>query len=348
MTEFNDVAVYQPTTQAYFKKLKSYGSRGVLVKLTQGSAGGTAYVNSGAKAQLASARAVGLPVGAYHYLTCNSARYGANDPVNEAKWFVKYLQSHGIKKTEPVVVDVEDGSLMKNPTKDVKAFIKYVESQGYKNTWIYTMGSWYGSRLSTSLTSRWWIAWYGISKLNIGAAKAWQYTDNWKRLGVDGSVDYDGMMFKYGHGKTNSKSKKVSYYSWNPKLIQSLTKIGIYKDVEFKHRVRYYPAGTQFIIKDVVKIKAETPRLLTESGFYITANRENIKNWYYVTDPKRIKIIKPTYLYKDKDRTKRVRKYGKGTVFTIIDCISWGGIWILKTESGFYLTANKSYVRINS
>ncbi|VDG18261.1 hypothetical protein [Lactobacillus curieae] [Lactiplantibacillus mudanjiangensis] len=347
MPEFNDVAVYQPTSTAYFKKLKSYGSSGVLVKLTQGSAGGTAYVNVSAKAQLTSARAVGLPVGAYHYLTCNSSRYGAGDPVSEAQWFVKHLKSHGIKETEPVVVDVEDGSLMTNPTKDVKAFVEYVESQGYKNTWVYTMGSWYGSRLSASLSKRWWIAWYGISKLPI-SAKAWQYTDNWKRIGVDGSIDYNGVMFKYDDGKVTAKTKKASYYSWNPKLVQALTPIGIYKDVEFKHRVRYFKAGTQFKIKSVAKSKAGTPRLVTESGFYITANRENVRNWYYVTNPKSVTIIKATYLYKDKDRTQHIRKYGKGTVFTIIDVINWGGIWELKTESEFYMTANKDYVKINN
>lgn len=344
MTEFNDVAVFQPKSKSYFQKLKSLGSRGILVKLTQGSAGGTAYVNVNAKEQLANAKAAGLPVGAYHYLTCNSARYGAADPVNEAKWFVKYLKAYGVKKTEPVVVDVEDGSLMTNATKDVKAFLKYVESQGYMNTWVYTMGSWFGSRISASVTDRWWIASYGINKLNILAAKAWQYTDNWHSLHVDGSHDY-GHMFKAPKA-TTSKPVKASYYDWNPKLVQTLTKVGLYKDAEFKHRVRYYPAGTQFAIKDVVKTKAGTPRLLTESGFYITANRENVKNWYYVTNPKRIKVIKATYLYKDKDRTKRVRKYGKGTEFTITDVISWGGIWILKTQSGFYITANKTYVKI--
>lgn len=348
MTEFNDVAVFQPKTKAYFQKLKSLGSKGVLVKLTQGSADGTAYVNVSAKEQLASARAVGLPVGAYHYLTCNSSRYGAGDPVAEAQWFVKHLKSHGIKEMEPVIVDVEDGSLMSNATKDVKSFVEYVESQGYKNTWVYTMSSWYGSRLSVSLAKRWWIASYGISKLNISTAKAWQYTDNWKRIGVDGSIDYNGVMFKYDDGKVTAKTKKATYYNWNPKLVQSLTPIGIYKDVEFKHRVRYFKAGTQFKIKSVVKSKAGTPRLVTESGFYITANRANVRNWYYVTDPKSVTIIKATYLYKDKDREKQVRKYGKGTVFTITDTVRWGDIWLLKTESGFYLTANKSYVKINN
>ncbi|VDG18804.1 hypothetical protein [Lactobacillus curieae] [Lactiplantibacillus mudanjiangensis] len=347
MTEFNDVAVFQPKTKAYFQKLKSLGSKGILVKLTQGSADGTAYVNVSAKEQLANAKAAGLPVGAYHYLTCNSARYGSDDPIAEAKWFMMYLKAYGINKTDPVIVDVEDGSLMSNATKDVKSFVKYVESQGYSNTWVYTMGSWFGSRISSSVTDRWWIASYGIAKLNISAAKAWQYTDNWHGLSVDGSHDY-GSMFNYKEAAANTTSKpaKTSYYTWNPKLIQTLTKVGLYKDAEFKHRVRYYPAGTQFKIKEVVKTKAGTPRLLTDSGFYITANRDNVKNWYYVTNPKQIKVVKSTYLYKDKDRTKRIRKYGKGTVFTITDVISWGGVWILKTESGYYMTGNKDYVNI--
>ena len=346
MTEFNDVAVFQPKTKTYFQKLKSLGSKGILVKLTQGSASGTAYVNASAKEQLANAKAAGLPVGAYHYLTCNSSRYGSDDPIAEAKWFVKYLEAYGIKKTEPVIVDVEDGSLMSNTTKDVKSFVKYVESQGYSNTWVYTMGSWYGSRISTSVTDRWWIASYGIAKLGISAAKAWQYTDNWHGLSVDGSHDYYGMFAGKSATTANTSKAKASYYTWNPKLIQALTSVGIYKDAEFKHRVRYFKAGTQFKIKDVVKTKAGTPRLLTDSGFYITANRDNVKNWYYVDNPKAVKVIKATYLYKDKDRTSRIRKYGKGTVFTITDVISWGGIWLLKTESGYYLTANKDYVKI--
>ncbi|MFC6180367.1 DUF5776 domain-containing protein [Lactiplantibacillus daowaiensis] len=344
MADFNDVSNFQPKTKAYFQKLKSYGSKGVLVKLTQGSAGGSAYVNPSAKEQLINAKAAGLAVGAYHYLQCNSAKYGAADPVNEAKWFVKHLVAYGVSVTAPVVVDVEDSSLMSNATKDVKAFVAYVESQGYKNVWVYTMGSWFGSRLSASLTKNWWIASYGIAKLNIAAAKAWQYTDNWKGLGVDGSHGYEKMFTSSTVSAT--KPENATYYNWNPKLVQTLTKIGIYKDVEFKHRVRYFKAGTQFKIKNVVKTKAGTPRLLTDSGFYITANRVNVKNWYYVDNPKAVKIIKATYLYKDKDRTSRIRKYGKGTVFTITNVISWGCVWILKTESGYYLTANKDYVKI--
>ena len=62
-----DVASYQPDTLAFFQAMKNAGVKAVIVKITQGSNPGDAYVNPKARNQIKYARQVGLLVHAYHY-----------------------------------------------------------------------------------------------------------------------------------------------------------------------------------------------------------------------------------------------------------------------------------------
>ena len=69
-----------------------------------------------------------------------------------------------------------------------------------------------------------------------------------------------------------------SYYNTNPKKIESIKGINIYKSADFgKGKVRGYKKGTTFNIKSIKKTAAGTPRLQTESGHYITANKSLVK-----------------------------------------------------------------------
>lgn len=66
--KFIDVASYQPDTLVYFKAAKKLGVKGVVVKITEGSATGTDYVNPKAANQIKHAKEVGMVVSGYHFL----------------------------------------------------------------------------------------------------------------------------------------------------------------------------------------------------------------------------------------------------------------------------------------
>ena len=69
-----DISSYQPDSIDFFQAAKNAGVKAVIVKLTQGSADGDAYVNPKAQAQLNNARAVGLLVHGYHYAGLTAPR----------------------------------------------------------------------------------------------------------------------------------------------------------------------------------------------------------------------------------------------------------------------------------
>lgn len=87
-----DISSYQPNEPAFFQALKNQGVRAVIVKITQGSADGDAYINPKAKAQITNARVAGLLVHGYHYARFNG-RQGA---INEAKWFYQNATALGL------------------------------------------------------------------------------------------------------------------------------------------------------------------------------------------------------------------------------------------------------------
>ena len=79
---FIDVSSYKPDTVAFFQAAKNQGALGVVVKLTEGSEDGSAYVNPRAATQIRNALAVGLRVSCYHF-----ARYtSVADAQNEARF----------------------------------------------------------------------------------------------------------------------------------------------------------------------------------------------------------------------------------------------------------------------
>lgn len=51
-TKFIDVASYQPDSLAYFQAAQVLGVKGVVVKITEGSAAGSNYVNPKAAQQI--------------------------------------------------------------------------------------------------------------------------------------------------------------------------------------------------------------------------------------------------------------------------------------------------------
>ena len=187
-----DIASYQPDTLAFMQALKAKGVQSVVIKLTEGSNPGSAYVNPKAQAQISTARQAGLKVHAYHY----AKFYGTQDAEAEASWFVQNAQKLGITKDSVMVLDIEDKSNQKYPSDDCRAFFAKVKQAGYDKVALYSMRSWFTSgRLATDLAPL-WVAEYG-STLNMDKThvRAWQYTSDFKVAGIGIDMSYDYGLF---------------------------------------------------------------------------------------------------------------------------------------------------------
>lgn len=198
---FIDVSGYQEDSVAYFQLAKSKGVMGVVVKLTEGSEDGSAYVNPRAEAQIRNAATVGLRVSCYHF-----ARYTSNaDAQNEARFFVKIAKQYGITSDTRMVDDAEVHSVA-DYNSATAAFLNEVKALGYANVGLYSMKSFFTSGILNSHgfgEAKIWDAGYGITDLGIDNAAAWQWTDNGLGMNVDTSYDFDGA---FTVGSSNSGS----------------------------------------------------------------------------------------------------------------------------------------------
>ncbi|MCT2875526.1 LysM peptidoglycan-binding domain-containing protein [Limosilactobacillus fermentum] len=187
---FIDVSGYQEDSVAYFQRAKDQGVMGVVVKLTEGSEDGSAYVNPRAEAQIRNAATVGLRVSCYHF-----ARYTSDaDAQNEARFFVKIAKQYGMTSDTRMVDDAEVHSVT-DYNSATAAFLNEVKALGYANVGLYSMKSFFTSGILNSHgfgEAKIWNAGYGITDLGIDNAAAWQWTDNGLGMNVDTSYDFDG------------------------------------------------------------------------------------------------------------------------------------------------------------
>lgn len=202
-----DISSYQPDTISFFQAAKNAGVKAVIVKLTQGSADGDAYVNPKAQAQINNARSVGLLVHGYHYARFN----GAQDARNEAKWFTDHAKKFGLGPESVLALDIEDKANAKYATSDANAFLQAVKDAGYPKVDIYSMASWFWSgRLNAAqlIAKNKWVANYGVSQPGVDNVGTWQWTDNYKiaGTGVDMSYDFNGF---YTNADTNANEPKI-------------------------------------------------------------------------------------------------------------------------------------------
>lgn len=198
---FIDVSGYQEDSVAYFQRAKDQGVMGVVVKLTEGSEDGSAYVNPRAEAQIRNAATVGLRVSCYHF-----ARYTSNaDAQNEARFFVKIAKQYGMTSDTRMVDDAEVHSVA-DYNSATSAFLNEVKALGYNSVGLYSMKSFFTSGILNSHgfgEAKIWDAGYGITDLGIDNAAAWQWTDNGLGMNVDTSYDFDGA---FTVGSSNSGS----------------------------------------------------------------------------------------------------------------------------------------------
>lgn len=214
--KFIDVASYQPDTLAYFKAAKKLGVKGVVVKITEGSAAGTAYVNPKATKQIKHAKEVGMVVSSYHFLRSLSVP----DAKQEAQFFIKEAKNRGLSTQSTCVVDVEAADLTHNVaslTQQVNAFSAEVRRLGFKKIVIYSNTSWFKTRINRNgLTVQdFWVASYGTTSAGI-PCKAWQYSSNQiiKSAKTDISVDYQGIFTKATPRNQKKPQKARQHKKW--------------------------------------------------------------------------------------------------------------------------------------
>lgn len=187
---FIDVSGYQEDSIDYFQSAKAKGVMGVVVKLTEGSEDGSAYVNPRAAAQIRNASTVGLHVSCYHF-----ARYTSDiDAQNEARFFVKIAKQYGMTSDTLMIDDAEVHSAT-DYNSATAAFLNEVKALGYNSVGLYSMKSFFTGGILNSHgfgDAKIWESGYSITDLGIDNAAAWQWTDNGLGMSVDTSYDFDG------------------------------------------------------------------------------------------------------------------------------------------------------------
>lgn len=202
-----DISSYQPYDMGFFNALKAEGVKAVIVKLTEGSANGTAYINPRARYQLANAKAAGLLVHAYHFARFN----GNQDARNEADFFVKTAHSMGLGPESVMALDIESQDNAYYATSDCNAFLQYVKDAGYPNVDTYTMASWiWAGRINTQqlISKNLWLANYGVSQPGVNNVGTWQYTSTYPVYGLKIDMSYDFSGFYTNPKVGNAPSQK--------------------------------------------------------------------------------------------------------------------------------------------
>lgn len=270
-----DVASYQPTGLSSYHKA---GASFAIVKLTEG----TNYVNPKAGAQVKSSRANHLFTHAYHF-----ARFGSSvsQAKKEAAYFIKEAKKFDISQKRMLWLDWEAGSgnVVTGPkasnTKAILAFMEAIKAAGWRPG-LYSGASLLRTAIDTGQVIKkfgtcLWVASYptmaAVSTADFNffpsmqGVAIWQFTSNWKGLGVDGNVavvDLNSSAKPKVDAKPKPKPKAASKdfkhvakvnslgpgkASWKVRL---LSKDGHYTD-------SYVPQGSSWKTAKVMTIKGK-------------------------------------------------------------------------------------------
>lgn len=193
-----DVASYQATDMAVYHKA---GASFAIVKLTEG----TDYLNPKASKQVDGSRANHLYTHAYHY-----ARFGSSvsRAKKEAAYFIKVAKKEDISRKRMLWLDWESGSgnVVTGPkssnTAAILTFMQAIKAAGWRPG-LYSGASLMRTAIDTKQVVKkfgtcLWVASYptmsAISTADFNyfpsmdGVAIWQFTRNWKGLGVDGNI----------------------------------------------------------------------------------------------------------------------------------------------------------------
>jgi GH25 family lysozyme M1 (1,4-beta-N-acetylmuramidase) len=273
-----DVASYQPTNLSAYHKA---GASFAIVKLTEG----TDYLNPKASKQVASSRANHLYTHAYHF-----ARFGSSvsQAKKEAAYFIKQAKKENISKKRMLWLDWEAGSgnvvtgSKAANTAAILAFMKAVKVAGWRPG-LYSGASLLRTAIDTSKVIKkygtcLWVASYptmaAVSTADfryfpsMDGVAIWQFTSNWKGLGVDGNVAVAEINVTSAKPKPKSKAKpkpKPKTTATDFKGVVKVKNLGpgkaswkvrlLSKDGHYTNR--YVPQGSRWKTAKVMTIKGK-------------------------------------------------------------------------------------------
>ena len=171
------------------------------------------------------AKAVGIPVGSYHYFYADSV----DDAKREAEFCLENIQ--GMKFEYPVCFDLEDRTMLslsnRQRTDIVKAFCSEIEKAGYY-AMFYCNLNWLNNYLyKDELLPKYdlWIAEWNVAAPSVSCG-IWQKSDKGFINGISGNVDLDIAYKNYpeiikskglnGFSKANN-SASTNYFTYTVK-----------------------------------------------------------------------------------------------------------------------------------
>ena len=218
-----DVASFQTENVSYT------GAKFAIVKLTQG----TGYINPKAKAQIKSAKAHGLLTMGYFYANHSGSVTRARA---EAKYAVEKAKAYGVPAGSYIADDWEEGSGnsvnggASANTDAVLAAMQVIKEAGYKPL-VYSGAYVLRNRLNTarivkSFGTCLWVASYKVMGRqdyadfnyfpSMDGVAIWQFTDNYRGLGVDGNISLIDLKINSGNQSPKSTNKAVESLSQHP------------------------------------------------------------------------------------------------------------------------------------
>lgn len=213
-----DEASYQSENIASYP-----GSKFTIVKTTEG----LSYQNPKARNQIITAKRAGIVVGGYHYAHFSA---DSNQAVKEANYAIKVAKNIGIPVGALFACDWEEGS--GNYTKGgyessadaILAFMDTVARAGYKPL-LYSGKALLENNIDTKrITDKYgdclWVAYYKVEGRQDTAdfnwfptmdhVAIWQFTDNWKGMGIDGNIAVKKLTFNAEEPKATIEPIKTS------------------------------------------------------------------------------------------------------------------------------------------
>ena len=199
------------------------GAKFTIVKTTEG----LDYQNPKARAQITSAKNAGIVVGGYHYAHFSG---NVNQAIQEGNFAVQVAKNMGIPLGSLFADDWETGSgnvtsgNKEDNTNAILAFMDVVAKAGYK-PFLYSGKALLENNIDTKrITDKYgdclWVAYYKVEGRQDTAdfnwfptmdhVAIWQFTDNWKGMGIDGNIAVKKLTFNAEEPKATIEPIKTS------------------------------------------------------------------------------------------------------------------------------------------
>ncbi|MGM0138979.1 hypothetical protein IGI65_001430 [Enterococcus sp. DIV0755b] len=209
-----------------YVKIKNYGVRSVVVKLTEA----TSYKNPYAADQIKNAQAAGLKVHVYHYSWFTSVSQARR----EAEYFAAFAKNLQLTSNTLMVNDIEEPQIVNSGdhTKNSLAFAQRLSELGFKNTMHYIGRHWVDTgKIDTQKLGldNCWIAQYPYNPTNHWNTEfsAWQWTSQVVFPGVNGvfdmSADYKGKFIGTPQGEAIKDQRYVTISNKNYSIWQNFS-----------------------------------------------------------------------------------------------------------------------------